>query len=98
MLRILLEYAMPIALPSLLYLAWLAYENQRIARGGEGVLRRLEDGPWAWLIAGGVVLAVAGTALLAVIGETGTEGHYVPPRVENGQVVPGHIESAKPAR
>jgi hypothetical protein len=98
MLRVLLEYAVPIALPSLLYLTWLAYENRRIARGGEGVLRRLEDGPWAWLFAAGVVLAVSGTLLLAVIGESGTEGRYVPPHVEDGQVVPGHVEPAKPAR
>ena len=46
MLRVLIEYAVPIALPSLLYLAWLAYENRRIARGGEGVLRRAVP---AWL-------------------------------------------------
>jgi hypothetical protein len=98
MLRILIEYAVPIALPSLLYLAWLAYENRRIARGEEGVLRRLEDGPWVWLFAAGVILAVAATALLAVVGEPGTEGRYVPPRVENGKVLPGHVEPAKPAR
>jgi hypothetical protein len=98
MLRILLEYAVPIVLPSLLYLTWLAYENRRIARGGQGVLRKLEDGPWAWLFAGGVLLAVGGTMLLALIRGPGTEGRYVPPHVENGEVVPGHVEPAKPAR
>ena len=98
MLRILLEYAVPIALPSLLYLAWLAYENRRVARGGQGVLRRWEEGPWAWLFAGGVVLAVLGTFVLSTIGGPGTKGRYVPPRVEDGRVVPGHVEPARPAR
>ncbi|HEX2113636.1 MAG TPA: DUF6111 family protein [Alphaproteobacteria bacterium] len=98
MLRVLLEYIVPIVLPSLLYLAWIAYENRRIARGGEGVLRRWQEGPWAWLFAAGVVLAVAGTLMLSLLRGYGIEGQYVPPRVEDGRIVPGHVEPAQPRR
>ena len=98
MLRVLLEYVVPIALPSLLYLSWLAYENRRIARGGEGVLRRWQEGPWAWLFAAGVALAVTGTLMLSLLGGFGTEGRYVPPHVEDGRIVPGHVEPAQPKR
>lgn len=45
MARILLQYILPIVLPSLVYIAWLVYENRRIAQGGEGTLRRWEEGP-----------------------------------------------------
>jgi hypothetical protein len=98
MLRVLLEYVVPIVLPSLLYLAWLAYENRRIARGGEGVLRRWQEGPWAWLFAAGVALAVSGTLMLTLLRGNGIEGRYVPPRVEDGRIVPGHVEPAQPRR
>jgi len=88
----------PIALPSLLYLAWLAYQNRRIARGGKGALLRWQEGPWAWLFAGGLVLAVAVSILISALGRHGTEGRYVPPRLEGGQVTPGHVEPATPQR
>jgi hypothetical protein len=96
--RVLLEYVVPIVLPSLLYLAWLAYENKRVARGGEGVLRRWQEGPWAWLFAAGVVIAVAGTLMLSLLQGFGTEGRYIPPHVENGRIVPGHVVPAEPQR
>jgi uncharacterized membrane protein len=95
MLRVLLEYIIPIALPSLLYLAWLVYENGRVARGGTGVLRRWQEGPWAWLFAAGVALAVIATILISTLGGYGTAGRYVPPRVEDGRVVPGYVEPAR---
>ena len=98
MLRVLIEYAVPIALPSLLYLAWLAYENRRIARGGEGVLRRWQEGPWAWLFAAGVVIAVFGTILLSTVGGPGITGRYVAPHLVDGEVVPGHVEQPSPQR
>jgi hypothetical protein len=96
MARILLQYVLPIVLPSLVYFAWVAYENRRIAQGGEGTARRLEDGPWAWLIGGGVALAVLGAIAAAVLGGRGKEGVYVPPRLEDGRIIPGHLEPARP--
>jgi hypothetical protein len=98
MLRVLLEYIVPLVLPSLLYLAWLAYENKRIAQGGAGVSRRWQEGPWVWLFAAGVALAIAATAMLSLLGGHGIEGRYVPPRVEDGRIVPGHVEPAPPRR
>jgi hypothetical protein len=94
--RVLLQYVLPIVLPSLVYAAWLVYENRRVAKGGKGTTRRLEEGPWAWLIAGGLVLAVAGAIAAAALSGRGREGTYVPPRVEDGRVVPGRLEPARP--
>src|SRR5262249_2980462 len=94
--RILGQYILPIVLPSPVDLGWLVYENRRSAQGGEGAPRRWEEGPWAWLIGGGVVLAVAGAIATAVLNREGREGVYVPPRVEDGRIVPGHVEPARP--
>lgn len=100
--RILLEYGLPIILPSLLYLAWVAYENRRVARGGIGKAPRWQEGPWLWLAIGGIIFAAILAAGLAVLGMSGTQGVYVPPRVEEGgRVIPGHVEpgqASPPAR
>ena len=94
--RILLQYVLPIVLPSVVYFAWLIYENRRIAQGGEGKTRRWEEGPWAWLVGGGVVLAVLGAIGVAAFSGRGKEGTYVPPRLEDGRIIPGHLEPARP--
>lgn len=96
MARILLQYVLPILLPSLVYLAWLVYENRRIAQGGAGTMRRWEDGPWAWLVGGGVVIAVLGAIGVAALSGRGKEGTYVPPYLEDGRIVPGHLEPPRP--
>ena len=94
MARILLQYVLPIA-PAVARLFRVArYENRRIAQGGEGTTRRWEEGPWAWLIGGGVVIAVLGAIGVAALGGRGKEGIYVPPRLEDGRIVPGHLEPA----
>jgi len=92
MLRVLLTIVLPLLLPTAIYVAWLM-AMQRSARGsaqGEGV--RWTALPWIWLAAAGVVLLVLVLAIVTVhFGEPET-GTYVPPRYEDGRVVPSHIE------
>ncbi len=83
MLRLLLQYLLPLVLPFLVYLAY-AHLAQKT--------RVLDGAPW-------LVLAAAGVGLLAVSlvswrlltgappGET-----YTPARIEDGRVVPGTTE------
>jgi hypothetical protein len=94
--RILLEYVLPIALPTLIYFAWLAAERRRQARLGKGEPPRWQDAPWLWLGGLGLVLAAVITIGFALLRGEGTEGRYVPPRLEGGRIVPGHVEP--PAR
>ena len=96
MARILLEYVLPIVLPSLVYLAWLAHERRRIAREGMGKPLRWQDGPWPWLVGSGLALAVLVAIASALLGGSDIEGTYVPPRVEDGRIVPGHVEPSGP--
>ena len=42
-----------------------------------------------------VVLTLAGFAIWGVIEGAGQQGTYVPPHLENGKVVPGHVDPAK---
>jgi hypothetical protein len=93
MLRVLLTIVLPLLLPTALYLAWV--RTTQPAEGAGAV--RWRALPWLWL-------AVAGTALLVIVlfvvnvhFGSPEPGVYVPPRWENGHIVPGHIEpGAKP--
>jgi len=78
-------------LPVLLYLGWRYLAHRRaVGRGGPGL--DLTEGPWMWLLTGGLVLMIMSFFVLAFT--TGEEpgGVYVPSKFEDGQIVPGHID------
>jgi len=85
--RVLLTIVLPLLLPTAFYLVWVI------------TLRRPRDGVAAWATWPWVWLAGAGIALLAIVLFFVTirfgkqeEGVYIPPRWQNGYIVPGHIE------
>jgi hypothetical protein len=92
MLRELLTLVVPLVLPTLVYLLWL-----RALRwsGADGVVvwQKL---PWVWLVVTGVALTALVLFVVTVGFGTAVPGVYVPPYVENGRIVPGHIEPVKP--
>jgi hypothetical protein len=85
--RELLTLVVPLLLPTALYLVWL-----RTARWSETADAVWWRGmPWLWLAAGGVALAALVLFVVTVHFGVSTPGTYVPPHVENGRIVPGHI-------
>jgi hypothetical protein len=91
MLRVFLTVVLPLALPTAIYVAWLVVAQRAQPDGAV----RWAALPWVWL-------AGAGTLLLAIVlfvvnlhFGTANTGTYVPPRWENGRVVPGHIDPGK---
>jgi hypothetical protein len=86
--RELLTLFLPLVLPTVLYLVWLRATRWSQA-GGTAMWRGL---PWVWLGISGVALAALVLFVVTVHFGTTTPGSYVPPHVENGRVVPGHIE------
>ena len=80
----------PLLLPTVLYLVWL-HAVRRPPAGAAG-WRRL---PWAWLALGGVALTALVLFVVTVQFGSTRPGVYVPPRVEDGRIVPGHIEPGK---
>lgn len=92
MLRELLTLIVPLLLPTVLYLLWL--RATRWIEAGETVAwHKL---PWAWLAVIGVALTALVLFVVTVGFGTAVPGLYVPPHVEHGRIVPGHIEPAKP--
>jgi hypothetical protein len=88
MLRVFLTIVLPLLLPTAIYVAWVWYLNW--SANAEPV--RWAALPWVWLAAAGVLLLAAVLVTVSVhFGAPGT-GRYVPPRYEDGRVLPPQIE------
>jgi hypothetical protein len=78
------EIALPLVLPTLLYLGYVGYARRQ--GGGEA-----PPIPWVWLgIAGAVLLAVTFSALV-LFGGAPPSDVYQPPKLINGTVQPGEF-------
>ena len=82
MLRILLQYLLPLLLPFLVYVAYVA-----LARGAHaGLARRTRPGRTSPVA--GVVLMAISLITWGLMSGAPPEAVYVPPRFEDGRVVP----------
>lgn len=89
--RTLLTRILPLLLPILIYLGWWYLARRRALSRGHPT-PQLGDAPWTWLFVAGLGLMVV---VLIVMGLTWGEepgGVYVPPRYEDGKIIPGHID------
>jgi hypothetical protein len=80
--RILLQYLLPLLLPFLVYLAYVA-----LARGAAGGW--LAGMSWPHLAGAGVLLMALGLIAWSLLSGAPTEEAYVPPHLEDGEIVPG---------
>ena len=88
MLRVFLTIILPLLFPTVLYLLWIGTigsPHQDHAMPWTAV-------PWVWLAGAGVVLLALVLFVVTVHFGAPQEGVYVPPRWQNGQIIPGHIE------
>jgi hypothetical protein len=88
MLRVLLTIVLPLLLPSAIYMAWIAFAS----RSGNRDRAPLGAMPLVWLALAGVVLLAAVLVTISVHFGEPVRGRYVPPRYEDGRVVPPHLE------
>ena len=88
MFRIFITYLLPLLAPFLLYLAWNAYVRHKAKKAGDEP-PSLEKGPIFWSLIAGLVLMMGSLITLALIGgDPAGGGSYVPPRFEDGKIVP----------
>ena len=86
--RVLLTIVLPLLLPTALYLLWVT-----TLRPSPGETRWATL-PWLWLAGAGVVLLAIVLFVVTVHFGAPQQGVYVPPRWENGHIIPGHMESS----
>ena len=85
--RAFLTVFIPLLLPSLGYWIYLSIRQK------QGLPFR--EISWTALIVAGVALAAIALSILWYADSAPTDGHYVPPTVVDGVVVPGHFEPAE---
>jgi hypothetical protein len=107
MLRVFLTIVLPLVLPTALYLLWLRVAHWLPGGSPPGSPAGSTPGaqqgewvqwaalPWVWLAAAGALLLALMLFVVTVHYGTSQPGTYVPPRWENGRIVPGHIEPAQ---
>ena len=81
--RALLTIVVPLLLPTLLYGGWLALTRRRPPEWREA--------PWLGALVAGVALLLATLAVWGLGDRDVPGGHYVPPRLQGGEIVPGHV-------
>lgn len=92
MIRIFFTYVLPLTAPLLIYLGWHALARAKARKHG-AAMPNLEKGGVFWSIVAGFVLLVASLLTLAVVGGADRDaGRYVPPRLEDGRVLPPRFE------
>ena len=89
MIRRFLYEALLFLLPFALYAVYL-----RLAERDQSASARKH--PWTFLFASGLVLVAASFLIWGITEGSGQQGVYVPPHVEDGRVVPGHVETGAP--
>lgn len=90
MIRVLLEYLIPLLLPVAVYFVWTWITGKK--RRTEEDPPLWYEGPWFWLIIAGFVLMVAVMGVTAMVEGDSPDRVYVPPHSENGKIVPGHFK------
>jgi hypothetical protein len=90
MIRTLVPSLLLFLLPFALYFLWLGAQRRRSAEAVPANTRHL-----AWVGAAGLVLAVAAFVIFTDFSGAAPDQVYVPPRYEDGKLVPGHFEPKK---
>jgi hypothetical protein len=84
MLRVLLQYLLPLLLPFLVYAAYVA-----LARGRLPDWLGLDGRQWLILGGTGMLLMVISLVTWSLLTGSPPEETYIPPRFEDGRVIPG---------
>ena len=95
MLRVFLTIVLPLAAPTVLYLAWVWYTNYSPWGSQPGEAVRWAGLPWVWLAGAGALLLALVLFVVTVHFDTSQSGVYVPPRSENGRIIPGHVDPGR---
>jgi hypothetical protein len=85
-----LEVAVPLVLPTALYLLYTIVATRR-APALPGQLLWWREVPWLWLAAAGAVLVAVCLVAFALFGGAAPGSAYRPARLIDGKVVPGQL-------
>ena len=80
----------PVLLPLLAYIWWMRVARRNAIKAGV-TPPRFRDGPWFWAVVASLSIGVV-IFLIMGLSNAPSAGNYIPPHMENGKVIEGHIE------
>jgi hypothetical protein len=86
--RILATVLVPLLVPTVLYFLWLAARRRIVFAAVNWYAA------WPWLLGSGVALTAVTLVIVSLGYGSAPEGRYVPPRVIDGKVAPGHMAAS----
>ncbi len=87
MLRKILLDIFLLALPFMVYAAYVKFGRKAQAEGGIWT-----GAPWFWLASSGLALTIVAAVLLVVFDGSEPGSPYLPAEVEDGEIVPGRFK------
>lgn len=96
MIRQILTVLLPLVAPTILYLLWVKLRERKEEAIAEGQpVPEWQKLPWPWLAGVGAVLTAITLLFTGLQADLDTKGKYIPPHMENGELVPGRFEEPK---
>ena len=89
--KLFLTKILPLLIPLAIYVGWLIYARKR-ARALGTAKPSARDAPWPIMLLTGLTVLITGMITLGLFTGEKPGGIYVPPHMENGEIIRGHIE------
>lgn len=80
----------PVFIPLIIYWIWHIRAKKRAAKDGKPI-PHFRDGPWYWAVLASLLTAIGCFIYIATLAGH-DKGTYVPPHVEDGKLIPGHVD------
>ena len=91
MLRTALFHIILLIAPAVLFMMYLVIAR-KVRLSKSDTAKMLRELPWPWLLGIGIALMAASLIVLSMSSGEDRGGTYVPPHMEDGQVVPAKVE------
>ncbi len=88
MLRVFLQFILPLIFPTAIYLVWAWFEQRR----RQGQVEEGKETPWIWLIGAGFALSIISLLVWGLTQGSDPGTTYTAPRLEGGKIVPGEFK------
>ena len=91
MIRTLLVRILPFLVPVILFVVWYYLARRRAGKAGLAP-PSWREAPWGWIAGSGLLVLALGLAFFRFSTGASPDGTYVPPKYEDGRIIPGHVE------
>ncbi|MBT5434070.1 MAG: DUF6111 family protein [Alphaproteobacteria bacterium] len=90
-----MRFLLPVLLifvPLIAYMIWFKLARETAEQEGDGTLPHWREAPWTWIVAGTLGLVCVALIALGLLSGDPPGKTYVPAKVIDGEVVPGHFD------